>query len=171
MDQQHPHSNLIDEEDDDDDDDDDEFLVDPILSGMAAFAGSCGTYVVKEPLGLVVLPHDPNKSHTTNDSFIVKQQRHRHEADEKKEQDDDLLLSVSSSGITATESLVGDDLEESSRNREMIVSSIAETNREPFSVQEGQKVQVVGVTEEGVYQLARGVGYIVATVNQLVKGT
>ena len=44
-------------------------------------------------------------------------------------------------------------------------------NREPFSLQEGQKIQVVGVTEEGVYQLARGAGYIVATVNQLVKGT
>lgn len=190
--------NLIDEEDDDDDDDDDEdeWLVDPTLAGMAAFSGSCGTYVVKEPLGLVVLPHDPNRSHTS-DSFFLKQQQqqqlqqqqqqHNSTADEKKEQDDDLLLSVSSSGITTTESLIGDDLQQQQEEEEepsssttrrkkdnMIVSFTTTTNnnnREPFSLQEGQKIQVVGVTEEGVYQLARGAGYIVATVNQLVKGT
>ena len=157
--------NLMDDEADDDEEED-EFLLDPALSGMAAFTGACGTYVVREPLGLVVLPQDPNRKHqqpaqspgaspaashvgaVVSGTFSYEQELERKPApqpptiplddhDEKKEPEDDLRPSGS--------------------------------RREPFSLEEGQKVQVVGV-EEGVYQLARGAGYIVATVNQLVKG-
>jgi hypothetical protein len=42
-------------------------------------------------------------------------------------------------------------------------------SKEPFKIEEGQRVQVVSV-DDGVFQLARGVGYIVASANQLVKG-
>jgi len=45
----------------------------------------------------------------------------------------------------------------------------ADSPREPFTIEKGQKIQVVGVDEQGVHQLARGAGYVVATVNQLVK--
>lgn len=89
-------------------------MLEPTLAGMSAFVGSCGTYAVREPSGLAVLPFDPNKQHHT---------------EEKK----------------------------------------AEEPREPFIIQEGQTVQVTG-QDEGVYKLARRAGYIVATVNQLVKG-
>lgn len=97
--------------------------LDPILAGMSALVGNCGTYAVREPLGLAVLPFDPNKSHH--------QEGQLDENDEEKKTDE---------------------------------------VREPFTIEEGQRVQVVGV-DEGVYQLARGAGYIVASVNQLVKGT
>lgn len=99
--------------------------LDPILAGLTALVGNCGTYAVREPLGLAVLPFDPNK-------------RHHHE--------------------TSHEGL--DETDEEKKTDEI---------REPFTIEEGQKVQVVGV-DEGVYQLARGAGYIVASVNQLVKG-
>jgi hypothetical protein len=97
--------------------------LDPILAGMSALVGDCGTYAVREPLGLAVLPFDPNKRH--------QQESNLEENDEEKK---------------------------------------TEEIKEPFTIEEGQKVQVVGV-DEGVYQLARGAGYIVASVNQLVKGT
>jgi hypothetical protein len=103
----------------------DESRLDPILAGMSAFVGPCGTYAVKESLGLAVLPFDPNKQH--------------HSQEEKKEQAEE-------------------------------EKKAEEPPREPFTIEEGQKVQVVGA-DEGVYQLARGAGYIVASVNQLVKGT
>lgn len=45
----------------------------------------------------------------------------------------------------------------------------AEEAREPLRVEEGQTVQVVSI-DQGVYKLARGSGFIVATVNQLVRG-
>jgi len=44
----------------------------------------------------------------------------------------------------------------------------AEEAREPLRVEEGQTVQVVSI-DQGVYKLARGSGFIVATVNQLVR--
>eukprot|EP00934_Nitzschia_sp_Nitz4_P003631 Nitzschia sp. Nitz4//scaffold35_size145790//23246//25011//NITZ4_003012-RA/size145790-augustus-gene-0.112-mRNA-1//1//CDS//3329549070//3621//frame0 len=115
-----------DEEDADaDSDDDDQSLnqLDPILVGADAFVGTCGTYAVREPLGLAVLPFDPNKQH--HPDADTDQQATTQE--EKK-------------------------LDE----------------KEPFKIEQGQKVQVVSV-DEGVYKLARGCGYIVASVNQLVK--
>jgi len=98
--------------------------LDPVFAGVSALVGNCGTYAVREPLGLAVLPFDPNKRHhhgTTNEV---------HDEDDEEKKTDEI--------------------------------------REPFTIDEGQKVQVVGV-DEGVYQLARGAGYIVASVNQLVK--
>ncbi len=99
--------------------------LDPILAGLSALVGHCGTYAVREPLGLAVLPFDPNR-------------RHHHEA--------------------ANDGIDGSDEEKKT-----------DEIREPFTIEEGQKVQIVGV-DEGVYELARGAGYIVASVNQLVKG-
>ena len=103
--------------------------LDPILAGMSALVGNCGTYAVREPLGLAVLPFDPNKGH--NHDHEEEEHEHVEVTDEEKK---------------------------------------AEEIREPFTIEVGQTVQVVGV-DEGVYQLARGAGYIVASVNQLVKGT
>lgn len=102
--------------------------LDPILAGMSALVGNCGTYAVRETLGLAVLPFNPNKRHHANGSDHPSEEE---ENDEEKKTDD---------------------------------------AREPFTIEEGQRVQVVGV-DEGVYQLARGAGFIVASVNQLVKGT
>jgi hypothetical protein len=113
-----------------DDDDEERTRLDPTLAGMSAFVGPCGTYAVRESLGLAVLPYNPNKQH----------QSHK---DEK-----------------------GPDHHKSSSEEE----KKAEEPREPFTIEEGQRVQVVGV-DEGVYVLARGAGYVVATVNQLVKST
>jgi len=101
--------------------------LDPIMAGMSALVGDCGTYAVREPLGLAVLPFDPNKRHHQN--VALASSDHEENDEEKK----------------------------------------TEETRDPFTIEEGQKVQVVGV-DEGVYQLARGAGFIVASVNQLVKG-
>jgi hypothetical protein len=108
----------------DDEEEESATMLNPTLAGMSAFVGACGTYAVREPLGLAVLPLHPNKQH--------------HHNDDKKEQSEE--------------------------------EKKAEEPRDPFTIEEGQTVQVVGL-DEGVYQLARGAGYIVATVNQLVKGT
>lgn len=98
--------------------DEDDPLIEPTLAGMTSLAGACGTYAVKEPLGLPVLPFDPNRQH------------HDHQSIEEKKSE----------------------------------SSV----REPFTIEDGQTVQVV-TEDDGVYKLARGTGFIVATVNQLVK--
>ena len=92
----------------------------PILAGMSAFVGTCGTYVVREKEGLPVLPFDPNRQH--------------HSIDKKEEE------------------------------------KKADETKEPFMVEEGQTLQVVSA-EEGVYCLARGTGFVVASANQIVKGT
>jgi hypothetical protein len=113
----------------DDDEEESTTILNPTLAGMSAFVGACGTYAVKEPLGLAVLPFDPNKQHHNNDDKKELSEEEK-KAEEKK----------------------------------------AEEPRDPFTIEEGQTVQVVGL-DEGVYQLARGAGYIVSTVNQLVKGT
>jgi len=166
-------TNLIDAEAEED-----EFLLDPTLAGMAAFSGACGTYVVREPLGLVVLPQDPNRRHqqTISSSSLSFEEaagdyrdddNEKENGDEKKEQ-----LPVDQSHrcthFTASSSMDKDDLSYSNSNITGAGGVRRRPSREPFSVEEGQRVQVVGV-DEGVYQLARGAGYIVATVNQLVK--
>ena len=110
--------NIIDDSDSEGEDDEESTLARG-LAGMTSLTGACGTYAVREPEGLAVLPFDPNRQH-------------------KKEE----------------------SLEEEKKNEEP---------REPFTIAFGHTVQVVGV-DEGVYKLARGMGYIVATVNQLVKG-
>lgn len=43
-------------------------------------------------------------------------------------------------------------------------------SRDPFTVEKGQTIQVVGF-DNGVVKMARGMGYIVASDTQLVKGT
>lgn len=111
-----------DDGDDDEDDDENDQLVEATLAGMSALAGACGTYAVREPLGLAVLPFDPNRQH----QHLGKKE---YLLEEKKTED----------------------------------------TREPFTIEDGQTVQVV-TEEDGVYKLARGLGFIVATVNQLVKG-
>ena len=167
--------NLMDTEaDDEDEDEENELLLDPALSGMAAFTGACGTYVVREPLGLVVLPQDPNRKHqqpavspgaspaaASHVGAVVSAgfgEEHEESRPQKIPLDDD--------GDHDEKKEPEDDHHPGNSNNNLRPSH---SRREPFSLEEGQKVQVVGV-EEGVYQLARGAGYIVATVNQLVKG-
>jgi len=140
-------------------------LGDPqLISGYASLSGACGTYAVREPEGLVVLPTDPSrpKYHITKN-------------DEKKEGSDH-SSALFNNILDDENSLV--DTEGSSRSlrslwkRKGSPSRSSSIRREPFSIAEGQKVQVVGVMEsndQGVYQLARGAGYVVATTKQLVK--
>jgi len=159
-------SSLLDREDDEDEefDYDDEIssssslpLGDPELnSGYAALSGTCGTYVVKEAEGLVVLPQDPNrpKHHVAKDY-----------GDEKKEGSQHSSTHFSSIFNNA-------DDENNTDNNGIKVSKSSLGRKEPFSIAKGQKVQVVGVlksNEQGVYQLARGAGFVVAMPNQLVK--
>ena len=55
------------EDDADSDNDEDEFDLNRIISGMVTFSGPCGTYVVRDPNGLTVLPNYPDGvEHTTN---------------------------------------------------------------------------------------------------------
>ncbi|VEU41194.1 unnamed protein product [Pseudo-nitzschia multistriata] len=146
-------------------------LGDPELnSGYAALSGTCGTYAVREPEGLVVLPYDPTrpKHHITTST---QQQRERQEpmSDEKKEDEfEDISRKFSS--------LFTDNAKSSDAaialNDNKGGSCAGSRTREPFTIEQGQKVQVVGVLEsndQGVYQLARGRGYVVATTKQLVK--
>jgi hypothetical protein len=63
---------------DDEQDDDGEADFDKIITGMAALSGPCGTYAVREPNGLWVVPHDPrlqknnnNNNNNNNNSTIV----------------------------------------------------------------------------------------------------
>ena len=149
-------------------------LGDPQLnSGYAALSGTCGTYAVREPEGLVVLPHDPTRpkyqNSTTQQQEQLQQQQQERLSDEKKDPEtfQDITRQFSSLFVnkeidTSIDDEVGDG------------STPSRWSKEPFSIEEGQKVQVVGVlesNEQGVYQLARGVGYVVATTKQLVKGT
>lgn len=102
------------------DDNDDKLEI--TLARIVSLTGTCGTYAVRDPEGLAVLPFDPNRQH--------------HDA-------------------------APSDEEEEKKVEEM---------REPFTIEAGSTVQIVAV-DEGVYKLPRGVGFIVASANQLVKGT
>ena len=134
-------------------------LGDPeLIAGYAALSGTCGTYAVAEPEGLVVLPQDPNrpKYHVAKDH-----------GDEKKDGSQH-----SSTHFSSIFSSTDEDNGLGTSGNDRIRSS--HSRREPFTIAEGQKVQVVGVLEsndQGVYQLARGAGFVVASSNQLVKGT
>lgn len=124
-------------------------LGDPeMLSGYAALSGTCGTYTVREPEGLVVLPSDPNRVKYNDEK---KEESSDSNANHSKifNRDDDISFDT-----------LGNNLRSSHRSDE------------PFKIEEGQKLQVVGVfesNEQGVYQLARGAGFVVATAKQLVK--
>lgn len=154
-------------DDDEDDDDDLEFDYDDeissssssglplggpeLVSGYAALSGTCGTYAVRDPDGLVVLSQDPNRP---------KYRVTKRHGDEKKDGSDHSETHFSS----IFNSNDDDDDDEDLRS--------SFSSKEPFTIEEGQKVQVVGImqsNEQGVYQLARGAGFVVATANQLVK--
>ena len=103
--------------------------LDATFAKVATLTGSCGTYAVRDPAGLAVLPFDPNKQHSHHDGTPSPASYEDASGEEKK----------------------------------------IEETREPFTIESGSTIQVVGV-DEGVYKLARGSGYVVASVNQLVKG-
>ena len=120
-------------------------------AGYAALSGSCGTYAVREPEGLVVLPLDPNRNRPKYNGT-------KDHGDEKK-----TGSQHSSTTFSSIFNKIYKDNADGSANR----------FKEPFTISEGQKVQVVGVmksNDQGVYQLARGGGFVVASANQLVKG-
>ncbi len=126
-----------------------------LISGYAALSGACGTYAVREPEGLVVLPLDPNR------------QKHYY----TKDHDDEKKEGSQHSNAQFSSIFRNVDRENHSNNDGDKKPS---ARREPFSIAEGQQVQVVGVMESSdhsVYQLARNAGFIVASGKQLVKGT
>jgi len=120
-------------------------------SGYAALSRTCGTYAVRELMGLVVLSHNPNRRHYQQKT---KEQPYQVGIEEVDDKADEEMKDEGKSMVVSSSLLLHDD---------------AQPRREPFTIEEGQKVQVVGVDEQGVYTLARGAGYIVATTNQLVK--
>lgn len=115
---------------------------DPLLAGLDVLVGTCGTYAVREPLGLAVLPFDPNKRH----------------------HQDEVVASASSSSSSSQHAKEISEEKKTEEQHQQLNPA-----KEPFTIEEGQMVQIVGV-DEGVYQLARGEGFIVASFNQLVKG-
>jgi hypothetical protein len=159
-------------------------LGDPELnSGYAALSGTCGTYAVTESEGLVVLPQDPNrpKYHQQNT-----QQQHGDEKNEGSQHSTSHFSSIfnNNNADDDQDNTNGNDVVDSSdgsstnttTNTTTTTTTIrsSQSRKEPFSIAEGQKIQVVGVLESndhGVYQLARGAGFVVATEKQLVKGT
>jgi len=95
-------------------------------AGYAALSGSCGTYAVREPEGLVVLPLDPNRP---------KYNGTKDHGDEKKEGSQH-----SSTHFSSIFNKMDKDNADGSAN---LPSS--SSTKEPFTISEGQKVQVVGV--------------------------
>mmetsp|Transcript_17028 Transcript_17028/g.46670 ORF Transcript_17028/g.46670 Transcript_17028/m.46670 type:complete len:697 (+) Transcript_17028:428-2518(+) len=49
------------EEEEEEEEEEEVFDLDKIITGMATLVGPCGTYAVRDPQGLMVLPHDPRK--------------------------------------------------------------------------------------------------------------
>jgi len=169
-------------------------LGDPeLVTGYAALSGFCGTYAVREPQGLLVLPQDPNRQryHVTQEHGDEKKEGSPHSSTRfssifNSAEDDESVDSVSmknlrvdsdsiknlkssSTQYSSTFNSADDDgsVDDVSKNLRSLHS-----RNEPFTLQEGQKIQVVGVlesNEQGVYQLARGAGFVVASANQLVK--
>ena len=159
-------------------------LGDPELnSGYAALSGTCGTYAVTEPEGLVVLPQDPNrpKYQQSNNTTTTQQQLQlqQYNGDEKKEGSQHSSSNFSSifnhnSPSDEEDSNVNGVVDSGDTTTTTTAIRSSQSRGEPFSISEGQKIQVVGVSESnyhGVYQLARGAGFVVATEKQLVKGT
>jgi len=167
-------------------------------SGYAALSGSCGTYAVREPQGLVVLPQDPNRpkfldstnsSSASNNYNNIGDEKKEHDGsqhsqpeskvsslfmnlrdqeEEDDDDDDDAHLNPNPTNSTIDDSTGGGGVNNNNHNS---LRSLID-RKEPFTIGEGQKIQVVGVlqsNDQGVYQLARGAGYVVATANQLVK--
>ena len=192
------YDNETDCDDDEHDDYDDELssstsssgalpLGDPQLnSGYAALSGTCGTYAVTEPEGLVVLPRDPNRlkyqqSNTTTRTRTQQHHQQRHQqynGDEKKEGSQHSTSNFSSifnHNLPSDEqdSNINGVVDSGDTTTTTTTIRSSQSRREPFSISEGSKIQVVGVLESndhGVYQLARGAGFVVATEKQLVKG-
>eukprot|EP00535_Pseudo-nitzschia_heimii_P000869 CAMPEP_0197186590 /NCGR_PEP_ID=MMETSP1423-20130617/14220_1 /TAXON_ID=476441 /ORGANISM="Pseudo-nitzschia heimii, Strain UNC1101" /LENGTH=774 /DNA_ID=CAMNT_0042637945 /DNA_START=280 /DNA_END=2604 /DNA_ORIENTATION=- len=168
-------------------------LGDPeLVTGYAALSGTCGTYAVKEPEGLLVLPQDPNrpKYYATKGGDEKKEgskhsNTHFSSIFSSNEEDDSVdsdsmrhlpadsdsmkILKANSTQFSSVFASLDDDcsIEETLTKLRSLHS-----RNEPFTIKEGQKVQVVGVLEtndQSVYQLARGAGFVVASANQLVK--
>lgn len=108
--------------------DGEEFDLRRILTGVATLSGSCGTFVVKAPEGLSILPSMPDIQ--------------------------DLVLEDGVAGSTLS----------ISQNKESSFEVL-----EPLRLEQGQRVQVVEF-EDGYAKLARGMGFVKAGPDQLVKG-
>ena len=131
-------------------DDEEEYDLNRIISGMATLSGPCGTYVVKDPDGLVLLTDYPN---------------HEHFSAGDTQQEPSWLPSPR----------IDDGREDGGQTEHLppaLSVSASEDSVEvkfPGLLEKGQTVQVVSF-EHGVATLARRAGYILANSNQLVKG-
>jgi hypothetical protein len=190
------------------DDDDDEEVDDFSRLATISVTDACGTYAVRDPQGLAVLPFDPNRNHQHleyNNIHSVNSNNHgdngNHESDEeddeeeqnattitvsKSQDEDEDEVEVQDVTLTHTKKKTkkqspptpteqDDDVEVAPTTTATTMGSagsqpLPPPQREPFTIEAGCTVQVVSI-DDGVYKLARQAGYIVATVNQLVKGT
>jgi len=162
-------------EGEEDDDDEDEFDVNRIIMGMMTIAGSCGSYVVRDPQGLIVLPNHPKEATTT-------MPYHRENNESSSSSSSELQ------GVACQESTIGTETQERSeeddnRSEEDDNNSLIHDDQDdqhdpsdydtrlhkPLPIMFGQTVQVVSF-KDGVAKLARGSGYICANSSQLVKG-
>jgi len=131
-------------QDENDEEEEEAYDLNRIIGCMATLSGPCGTYVIREPDGLKVLPSDPRLEPFKETNVRVR---------------------VSSGSSNADHTEVGDtDLART--------ESVEIEDDQPGSItlNEGQTVQVVDFSEDGVVKLARNTGFIVASQNQLVKG-
>ena len=122
-------------------DEDEEYDLNRIISGMATFAGPCGTYVVKDRDGLSILNQYPSNTDENDD-------------DEDEEEDSPIDYATGANANTALHVTASYD-------------SIEVSN--PRTLERGQTVQVVRF-ENGVATLAREAGFVKANSSQLVKG-
>lgn len=155
--------------------------LDPSLCGMGAFTGTCGTYAVREPMGLVVLHQHPNRRRNVQHHRQIPFAERNLSIDGDGPIEHDVIL-LHGLEMEKEEELANDEKKEQQTGDAIVTGSdtwaLSTSNdhpreprdyKEPFKIDEGQQVQVVSA-DDGVFQLARGAGFIVAAANQLVKG-
>eukprot|EP00522_Entomoneis_paludosa_P008197 CAMPEP_0172454638 /NCGR_PEP_ID=MMETSP1065-20121228/11563_1 /TAXON_ID=265537 /ORGANISM="Amphiprora paludosa, Strain CCMP125" /LENGTH=639 /DNA_ID=CAMNT_0013206993 /DNA_START=354 /DNA_END=2273 /DNA_ORIENTATION=+ len=183
-----PTRSMADEEDLSDSEEEEEaFDLNAIIAGMATLTGPCGTYAVRDPHGLVVLPHDPRRK--TLDDAVLKESASTNLVSgpdilgpivmkpanflEESKQDPPAPPNPEMESPSSQQAHTGQsfllqstaslDFEDDVDKGDPNVNEV-----EPVRVEFGQKLQVV-TFEDGVATLARNQGYICATYSQLAK--
>jgi Zinc finger, C3HC4 type (RING finger) len=136
-----------------DNDEEEEYDLNQIISGLATFSGSCGTYAVRD--SLILLPDHPKTVKKKEEN--VQQQRDNDNNNNKNAEEGD-----------EEEKKLPDHHNDHSTTTSTTIESSTSTIEEPVTLQVGQTIQVVEF-EHGVAKLARGAGFVVANSAQLVK--
>jgi hypothetical protein len=140
--------------------DGDEFDLKRILTGVATLSGSCGTFVVKAKEGLSILPSIPDIQGILPTIPDVQDPAPPRAA-----------VTAGDSKLTVADlNISGDDHHHPARPiLEEGHSSPLDILEPPLRLEQGQTVQVV-TFDDGYAKLARGMGFVKAKHNELVKG-